>query len=78
MSLKGKGEIDVSEHEPTGGVEITRKTPELNYTDQQKLILPPGDIDYVLNQLAKQTNNCVIDCDIAEALDTLLEVGDAE
>jgi len=78
MSLKGKGDIDVSEHEPTGGIEITRKTPELNYTNQQKVILPPGNIDYVLDELAKQTNNCVIDCGLADALDTLLEVGDAE
>jgi len=69
--INADGEITVEKHEPTDGVEITRETPELEHTGEQNVIIPGGDKQTVLKQMAQFTRGEVVDKEVAEALDGL-------
>lgn len=72
-----KGDIAVEEHEKTGGVKITRQTPELQHVEEQAIIIPCQDVENVLFQVAEIVDKRLIDEDVAKATDDLIQIADS-
>jgi len=75
--MQAEAKITVEEHEPTSGIKITRPTPELDYVNEQTVIIPGDDVDRVLYQMAKIEGYGLEDRDVLEALDELKSEIDA-
>ncbi|RJX47521.1 hypothetical protein [Halonotius pteroides] len=69
--LKAEGDIEVTEHEATGGLLIERDTPELSYTDSQEVIIPGKNVYSVLRKMAHSRDYQLVDDDVAD--DRLLD-----
>lgn len=63
--VSAAGDFEIKEHDETNGIHINRHTPELAGYDMD-LIIPGGDVDDVLEDLAELCGYELVAEDVAE------------
>jgi len=69
--MEAEGEISVERHEATGGIKITRETPELEHIHGQSVIIPGSNVVPFLEELAEMQGRTLVDVEVAGAVEKL-------